>query len=91
LLWLQVCNFAAEWGTIAFALNCIPFIGPFIATLFPTLASMTQFDTWQAVVGIFVCLNIIQFVIGSSAFTGISRQPHVGRDPQDRRWVLEGC
>ena len=26
---------------------------------------MTQFDTWQAVIGTFICLNIIQFVIGS--------------------------
>jgi predicted PurR-regulated permease PerM len=26
---------------------------------------MTQFQSWQAVVGVFVCLNIIQFVIGS--------------------------
>jgi AI-2 transport protein TqsA len=58
-------QFAAEWGVIAFALNYIPFIGPFIATLFPTLLAMTQFDTWQAVVGTFVCLNVIQFVIGS--------------------------
>jgi AI-2 transport protein TqsA len=58
-------QFAAEWGVIAFALNYIPFIGPFIATLFPTLLAMTQFDTWQGVVGTFICLNIIQFVIGS--------------------------
>jgi len=58
-------QFAAEWGVIAFALNYIPFIGPFIATLFPTLLAMTQFDTWQGVVGIFICLNIIQFAIGS--------------------------
>lgn len=57
--------FAAEWGVIAFALNYIPFVGPFIATLFPTLLAMTQFDTWQAVIGTFICLNIIQFVIGS--------------------------
>jgi AI-2 transport protein TqsA len=57
--------FAAEWGVIAFALNYIPFLGPFTATLFPTLLAMTQFDTWQAVIGTFVCLNIIQFVIGS--------------------------
>ena len=28
--------FAFEWGVIAFVLNYIPFIGPFIATLFPT-------------------------------------------------------
>ncbi len=57
--------FAVEWGVIAFALNYIPFIGPFIATLFPTLLAMTQFDSWQAVLGVFVCLNIIQFVVGS--------------------------
>jgi AI-2 transport protein TqsA len=58
-------QFAAEWGVIAFALNYIPFIGPFVATLFPTLLAMAQFASWQAVLGVFVCLNIIQFVIGS--------------------------
>jgi predicted PurR-regulated permease PerM len=57
--------FAFEWGVIAFVLNYIPFIGPFIATLFPTLLAMTQFETWPAVLGVFVCLNIIQFVVGS--------------------------
>ena len=63
--WATGLQFAAEWGVIAFALNYIPFIGPFVATLFPTLLAMAQFATWQAVLGVFVCLNIIQFVIGS--------------------------
>jgi AI-2 transport protein TqsA len=63
--WITGLQFAIEWGVIAFTLNYIPFIGPFIATLFPTLLAVTQFDSWQAVVGVFVCLNIIQFVIGS--------------------------
>jgi AI-2 transport protein TqsA len=63
--WIAGLPFAIEWGVIAFALNYIPFIGPFIATLFPTLLAMTQFDSWQAVLGVFVCLNIIQFVVGS--------------------------
>jgi len=58
-------QFAAEWGVIAFVLNYIPFIGPFIATLFPTLLAMTQFDSWQAVLGAFIGLNIIQFIVGS--------------------------
>ena len=58
-------QFALEWGVIAFALNYIPFIGPFIATLFPTLLAMAQFATWQAAFGVFICLNVIQFVIGS--------------------------
>lgn len=63
--WAAGLQFAVEWGVIAFVLNYIPFIGTFVATLFPTLLAMTQFDSWQAVLGVFVCLNIIQFVIGS--------------------------
>jgi AI-2 transport protein TqsA len=62
--WITGLHFAAEWGVIAFVLNYIPFIGPFIATLFPTLLAMTQFESWQAVLGAFICLNIIQFVVG---------------------------
>ena len=63
--WIAGLQFAREWGVIAFALNYIPFIGPFIATLFPTLLAMAQFASWEAVVAVFVCLNIIQFVVGS--------------------------
>jgi AI-2 transport protein TqsA len=63
--WITGLQFAVEWGAIAFTLNYIPFIGPFIATLFPTLLAMTQFGSWQAVLGVFVCLNVIQFVVGS--------------------------
>jgi AI-2 transport protein TqsA len=63
--WVIGLPFAIEWGVIAFVLNYIPFIGPFIATLFPTLLAMTRFDSWQAVLGVFSCLNVIQFVVGS--------------------------
>jgi predicted PurR-regulated permease PerM len=63
--WFAGLQFPIEWGVIAFALNYIPFIGPFVATVFPTLLAMTQFHSWQAVLGIFACLNIIQFVVGS--------------------------
>lgn len=56
---------AAEWGVIAFTLNYIPFIGPFIATMFPTLYALAQFESWQAALVVFACLNVIQFVIGS--------------------------
>ena len=65
LAWVTGPQFAAEWGIIAFVLNYIPFIGPFIATLLPTLLEMAQFSTWQAILGIFVGLNLIQFVVGS--------------------------
>jgi AI-2 transport protein TqsA len=56
---------ATEWGVIAFALNYIPFIGPFIATVFPTLFALAQFASWQSALVVFACLNVIQFVIGS--------------------------
>lgn len=65
LAWITGLQFAAEWGIIAFVLNYIPFIGPLIATLFPTLLEMAQFSTWQAVLGIFAGMNLIQFVVGS--------------------------
>ena len=56
---------AAAWGAIAFALNYIPFLGPLIATVFPTLFAIAQFESWQMAVLVFVCLNLIQFIIGS--------------------------
>ena len=56
---------AAEWGVIAFALNYIPFIGPFIATIAPTLFAFAQFESWQMALLVFACLNVIQFVVGS--------------------------
>jgi predicted PurR-regulated permease PerM len=57
---------AVEWGVIAFALNYIPFIGPFIATVFPTMFALAQFASWQAALFVFACLNAIQFVVGSN-------------------------
>lgn len=63
--WTTGLPFAAEWGVIAFVLNYIPYIGPFVATLLPTLLAMTHFESWEAVVGMFVGLSIIQFVVGS--------------------------
>jgi predicted PurR-regulated permease PerM len=56
---------AVEWGVIAFALNYIPFIGPLIATLFPTAFAALQFGTWQVALTVFAALQVIQFVLGS--------------------------
>ncbi len=69
LVWIFAVLFglplAREWGVIAFALNYIPFIGPFVATLFPTLLAMVEFESWQAVLAVFAGLNVIQSVVGS--------------------------
>jgi len=56
--WITGLQFPVEWGVIAFVLNYIPYIGPLIATLFPTLLALTQFKSWQAVLGMFVGLNL---------------------------------
>jgi AI-2 transport protein TqsA len=56
---------ATAWGVIAFVLNYIPFIGPLVATVFPTLFALLQFGSWQLAVIVFVGLNVTQFLIGS--------------------------
>lgn len=62
---LSGLDLAEEWGVIAFVLNYIPFIGPFIATVFPALFALAQFASWQTALVVFLGLNAIQFVIGS--------------------------
>jgi predicted PurR-regulated permease PerM len=69
LVWLLSAlfglRFAAEWGVIAFTLNYIPFMGPFVATLLPSAYALAQFGSPEAAIFIFAGLNVIQFVIGS--------------------------
>jgi AI-2 transport protein TqsA len=56
---------AAEWGVIAFVLNYIPFIGPLVATLFPTAIAALEFGSWEMALLVFVVLQLIQFLSGS--------------------------
>jgi AI-2 transport protein TqsA len=54
-----------EWGVLAFVLNYIPFIGSLVSTVLPTLFAVTQFGSWEMVVAVFICLGLIQFLVGS--------------------------
>jgi AI-2 transport protein TqsA len=69
LVWafISLCGLplGLEWGVIAFALNYIPFIGPLVATVLPTVFAVTEFDTWQSAILVFGSLNLIQFLVGS--------------------------
>jgi predicted PurR-regulated permease PerM len=56
---------AAEWGAIALVLNYIPFLGPLVATLFPTLFAALQFGSWGAALMVFAGLQVMQFLGGS--------------------------
>ncbi|MGH6865068.1 MAG: AI-2E family transporter [Methyloceanibacter sp.] len=56
---------AAAWGLLAFALNYIPFIGSFVATIMPGLFALAQIDTWQGIVLVIIGLTLIQFLMGN--------------------------
>ena len=63
--WVAGLELATAWGVIAFTLNYIPFVGPFVATVLPTLFAIAQSESWEMAVFVFLCLNLIQFLIGS--------------------------
>lgn len=56
---------ALAWGVMAFALNYIPFVGPLMATLLPTIFALAQFGSWQLAATVFVGMNLVQFFSGS--------------------------
>jgi predicted PurR-regulated permease PerM len=56
---------ATAWGVIAFVLNYIPFLGPLVATVFPALFALVQFESWDLGFLVFAGLNGVQFFIGS--------------------------
>ena len=57
-------EFASAWGIIAFTLNYIPFIGPFIATVLLTLFAIAHSESWELALIAFLFLNFIQFMTG---------------------------
>jgi len=65
LCWALGVELAAAWGVLAFVLNFIPFIGPFVATVLPALFAIVQFQSWEAATLIFAGVSLIQFLIGS--------------------------
>jgi predicted PurR-regulated permease PerM len=55
----------SAWAAIAFTLNYIPFLGPLVATVLPTLFALVQFGSWEVALLVLVCLTAVQFIIGS--------------------------
>ena len=65
ILWLFGVDFPLFWGFLAFLLNFIPNIGSFIATLFPVLFSLLQFDNIITSVILLVVLIVVQNIMGN--------------------------
>jgi len=58
-------DFAEFWALLIFFLNYIPNIGAILATAFPTLLALIQFNTWLPFMIITSGIISIQFVVGN--------------------------
>jgi predicted PurR-regulated permease PerM len=65
IAWMVGLEHPSAWAAIAFTLNYIPFIGPLVATMLPTLFALAQFQSFQIALVVLVCLTVVQFIIGS--------------------------
>lgn len=57
--------YALEWGVMGFVLNFIPFIGPLIATIVPSLFVLAQFFDPSFAIFVFFSLMVLQFLFGN--------------------------
>ena len=58
-------DFASFWAVLIFLLNFIPTIGSIIATAFPSVLTLIQFDTLGPFIVTVSILSAIQFCVGS--------------------------
>ncbi len=58
-------DFAAFWALLIFFLNYIPNIGAIIATAFPALLALIQFQSWVPFVVVTSVIVTIQFLVGN--------------------------
>lgn len=58
-------DFAEFWGFTIFLLNYIPTIGSIIATVFPALLALIQFDTLTPFLIVSLGLISVQFIVGN--------------------------
>jgi len=63
--WLFGVKYAALWGTLAFVLNYIPYIGSFTAAVIPTIFALLLFPGSMIPLFVFLALFAIQLFWGS--------------------------
>ena len=65
VLLLVGVDYAAFWALLIFLLNYIPTIGSLLATVFPTLLALVQFDSFAPGALVLAGCGAIQFVVGN--------------------------
>lgn len=65
VLTLVGVDFASFWAFAIFLLNYIPIIGSAVATIFPALLTLIQFDTFTPFLVVGIGLTSTQFLIGN--------------------------
>lgn len=65
VLWIFGVEFPIFWGFLAFVLNFIPNIGSLIATIFPVLLSLLQFDSIVTSIILVIVLVVVQNLFGN--------------------------
>lgn len=58
-------DFSEFWASLIFLLNYIPTIGSIVATIFPCLLTLIQFDAWLPFFITLLSLSAIQFMVGN--------------------------
>ncbi len=65
VLLLVGVDFAGFWAFTIFLLNYIPTVGSIIATLFPAVLALIQFDTFAEFFIVLIAVGAIQLVVGN--------------------------
>lgn len=58
-------EFASFWALLIFLLNYIPSIGSILATIFPSLLALMQYDLTARFFGVAIGVSALQFLIGN--------------------------
>lgn len=65
ILWFMDVDFAGFWAFTIFLLNFIPTVGSIIATLFPAVLALIQFETLYQFFVILIAVGAVQVVVGN--------------------------